>query len=83
MEHLKLVLAVTEAFGHDLKGTGHLDSKGHPLKFADCPQEANLILDMMSYVVFELSPLREAADWSMGGRSFSFPLLLPFQWFLY
>ncbi|CUS10315.1 unnamed protein product [Tuber aestivum] len=49
MEHLKLVLAVTEGFEHDLKGTGNLDSKSHPLKFADHPQEANLTLDMMSY----------------------------------
>ncbi|KAG0129740.1 hypothetical protein HOY82DRAFT_487773 [Tuber indicum] len=49
MEHLKLVLAVTEGFEHDLKGTGKLDSKDHPLRFADFSQEANLILDMMSY----------------------------------
>lgn len=27
MEHLKLVLAVTEGFEHDLKGTGQLESK--------------------------------------------------------
>jgi len=49
MEHLKLVLAVTEGFEQDLKGTGNLDSKDHPLKFASCSQEANLILGMMSY----------------------------------
>jgi len=33
MEHLKLVLAVTEGFEQDLKGTGNLDSKDHPPKF--------------------------------------------------
>jgi len=49
MEHLKLVLAVTEGFEQDLKGTGNLDSKDHPPKFATCSQEANLILGMMSY----------------------------------
>ncbi|PWW76948.1 P-loop containing nucleoside triphosphate hydrolase protein [Tuber magnatum] len=29
MEHLKLVLAVTEGFEHDLKGTGNLDTRTH------------------------------------------------------
>lgn len=30
MEHLNLVLAVTEGFEHDLKGTGQLESMGTP-----------------------------------------------------
>lgn len=32
MEHLNLVLAVTEGFEHDLKGTGQIESKNHLIK---------------------------------------------------
>lgn len=32
IEHLKLVLAVTEGFENDLRGTGQLDSKKYPLR---------------------------------------------------
>lgn len=88
MEHLNLVLAVTERFEHDLKGTGQLESTNPPLDRNAATNTTNNSLtryDVLCVKIFCLAVMQKAVSHRRCQRGFLFflPCFFSFSFFFF